>query len=59
MKKKHLNLDDKESGGGGNIHEDIEWMRINAERERIALYRDIAKESANLYYKTLKRITEL
>jgi hypothetical protein len=29
-----------------NIHDDIEWMRINAERERIALYREVAKESA-------------
>jgi len=31
MKKNNLNMDLK----NGNVHDDIEWMRINAERERI------------------------
>jgi hypothetical protein len=38
MKKKHLHMEGKNS----NIHEEIEWMRINAERERISLYKDVA-----------------
>ena len=54
MKKKHFKIESKKS----NVHDDIEWMRINAERERISHYRDIAKDSAYLYYKILKRITE-
>jgi len=36
----------------------LDWMRINAERERIKHYREIAQESAQLYYRVLKRITE-
>lgn len=36
MKKKHLNMAEKYLGAQlSNVHEDIEWMRINAERERI------------------------
>ena len=42
----------------GNVHDDIEWMRINAERERIQKYREIAKDSAVFYYKVLKKFTE-
>ena len=54
MKKKHLNIENK----NGNVHDDLEWMRINAERERIAKYRDIARESAMFYYRILKVFTE-
>ena len=54
MKKKHLNFE----GNGGNVHDDLEWMRINAERERISWYKQIAKDSAILYYKVLKRFAE-
>lgn len=42
----------------GNVQDDIEWMRINAERERIQKYREIAKDSAVFYYKVLKKFTE-
>ena len=31
MKRKHLNIE----GKNGNVHDEIEWMRINAERDRI------------------------
>eukprot|EP00347_Sterkiella_histriomuscorum_P011953 403370464 len=54
MKKNNLNMDMKNS----NVHDDIEWMRINAERQRIQQYRKIAKESAVFYYKVLKKFTE-
>ena len=32
MKKNNFNMDTKH----GNLHDDIEWMRINAERDRIS-----------------------
>ncbi len=54
MKRNNLNLAAKK----GNVHDDIEWMRINAEKERISQYRRIAQESASFYYKVLKRFTE-
>ena len=54
MKKNNLNLDMK----NGNLYDDIEWMRINAEKERIQQYRRIAKDCAYLYYKILKRFVE-
>lgn len=54
MKKNNLNMEMK----NGNVHDDIEWMRINAERQRISQYREIAKESAVFYYKILKKFTE-
>jgi hypothetical protein len=54
MKKKHFNIEQK----SGNVYDDIEWMRINAERERIAKYKVIAQDSALFYYKILKKFTE-
>ena len=41
-----------------NFYLDIEWMRLNAEKERICHYRDIARKSAIKYYKILKIIME-
>lgn len=41
-----------------NLITDLEYMRINAERERIKKYQDITKGSAHTYYKILKNITE-
>lgn len=38
MKKKHFNMELNK----GNINEDMEWMRINAEKERISNYKNIA-----------------
>jgi len=54
MKRKHLNLD----GKIGNAYDDIEWMRINAEKDRIKMFKEVAKEGATLYYRILKAITE-
>lgn len=54
LKKHHLNIEANKR----NVHDNIEWMRINAERQRISQYREVAKESATLYYKVLKRFTE-
>jgi glucan-binding YG repeat protein len=42
-----------------NYYLDIEWMRLNAEKERICHYRDIARKSAIKYYKVLKEIIRL
>ena len=52
MKKQHFDT------SSNNLLTDIEYMRINAERERIRKYQDITKGSAYIYYKILKRITQ-
>ena len=40
------------------MQENLEWMRINAERERITRFKSIAKDSATVYYKILDRFTQ-
>jgi len=52
MKRKHFDT------SSNNLFTDIEYMRINAERERIKKYQDITKGAAYTYYKILKRLTE-
>ena len=51
MKKKHFDT------ASNNLLTDIEYMRINAERERIRKYQTITKDSAYKYYKILKNLT--
>lgn len=51
MKKKHFDT------SSNNLYTDMEYMRINAERERIKKYQDITKNSAYTYYKILKRLS--
>jgi len=52
MKKKHFDTQ------SNNLLTDLEYMRINAERERIKKYQDITKGSAYKYCKILNRITD-
>ena len=52
IKKKHFDT------SSNNLLTDVEYMRINAERDRIKKYQDIAKGSAYTYYKILKRLSE-
>ena len=52
MKKKHFDTQ------SNNLLTDLEYMRINAERERIKKYQEITKGSAYKYCKILNRITE-
>lgn len=52
MKKKHFDTT------SNNLLTDVEYMRINAERERIKKYQEITKGSAYTYYKILKDLTE-
>lgn len=52
MKNKHFDTT------SNNLLTDVEYMRINAERERIKKYQEITKESAYTYYKILKDLTE-
>jgi len=52
VKKKHFDT------SSNNLLTDIEYMRINAERERIKKYQEITKSSAYVYYKILKRLSE-
>lgn len=51
MKKKHFDTQ------SNNLLTDMEYMRINAERERIRKYQHITKESAYKYYKILKQLS--
>lgn len=51
-KKKHFDT------SSNNLLTDVEFMRINAERERIKKYQEITKGSAYTYYKILKRLSE-
>lgn len=55
IKKRCLNIEAMKTS---NVLDDMGWMRINAERERIAQFRSIAEESATLYYKILTKFTE-
>jgi hypothetical protein len=50
MKRKHLDI---ENAGVEPMKEIITWMRINAERERIKKFKDIASDSAEMYYNIL------
>ena len=52
MKRRHFNPDVV-----GNKRESLEWMRINAERERIFRFKSIAKDTATQYYRILERFT--
>ena len=52
MKRRHFNPD-----VAGSKRESLEWMRINAERERIFRFKSIAKDTATLYYTILERFT--
>lgn len=52
MKRRHFNPD-----VASNKRESLEWMRINAERERIFRFKQIAKDTATQYYRILDRFT--
>mmetsp|Transcript_36166 Transcript_36166/g.44118 ORF Transcript_36166/g.44118 Transcript_36166/m.44118 type:complete len:130 (+) Transcript_36166:703-1092(+) len=52
MKRRHFNPD-----VASNKRESLEWMRINAERERIFRFKSIAKDTATQYYTILDRFT--
>ncbi len=53
MKRRHFNPD-----VAPNKRESLEWMRINAERERIFRFKSIAKDTASQYYTILERFTQ-
>ena len=54
-KRRNFNADDS---GNSQMQENLEWMRITAERERISRFKSIAKDSATIYYKILDRFTQ-
>lgn len=53
MKRRHFNPD-----VAPNKRESLEWMRINAERERIYRFKNIAKDTATQYYTILDRFAQ-
>jgi len=50
-KKKHFDI---EHIGVEPMSETMHWMRINAERERICKFKEVAQECALLYYTVLE-----
>jgi hypothetical protein len=52
MKRRHFNPD-----AAPSKRQSLEWMRINAERERIFRFKSIAKDTATMYYTILDRFT--
>ena len=54
MKRRHFNPD-----VAGDKRGSLEWMRINAERERIYRFKSIANESATTYYVIMEKFTQL
>ena len=53
MKRRHFNPE-----VAPNKREALEWMRINAERERIFRFKSIAKDTATQYYTILDRFSQ-
>lgn len=53
MKRRHFNPD-----VAPNKREALEWMRINAERERIFRFKSIAKDTATQYYTIMDRFSQ-
>jgi hypothetical protein len=51
MKKRHFDI---EQIGVEPMKETMHWMRINAERERIVRFKEVAQECALLYYNILE-----
>ena len=47
VKRRHFNVKDTETA---NYKDTIEWMRFNAERERIDKFKKTVSESASVYY---------
>lgn len=56
FKKKHLDKDLLR--GSTRFQEEVEWVRINAEKERITKYKQVAEQSAIMYYKILQKFIE-
>ena len=54
MKRRHFSTD-----VAGDKKASLEWMRINAERERIYRFKSIAKETATQYYVIMEKFTQI
>ena len=54
MKRRHFSTD-----VAGDKKANLEWMRINAERERIYRFKSVASETATQYYTIMERFTKL
>jgi len=56
MKRHHFNVDDTESS---HCMQNIKWMRINAERERVQRFKKISIDTVTSYYKMLDRFSAM
>ena len=50
-KKRHFNVADKH---GTRKEVSLEWMRLNAERDRLSKLKDVVSQSAIVYYSLLE-----
>ena len=55
LKRKYLDI---ENAGVEPMQEVVSWMRINAERDRIKKFKEIASESAETYYNILEEFAK-
>jgi hypothetical protein len=53
FKKKHTDVK-----CSTRFQEEVEWVRLNAEKERIQKYKSIAQQSAITYYKIVQKFIE-
>ena len=50
-KKRFFNIKDSETAG---YKESIDWMRLNAEKERIYKFKNIVTDAAGVYYQVVE-----
>lgn len=55
-KRKHFN---EEISKIQNKREKIEWMRLNAEQDRVDKYKEIAVQQTKVYYKILEKFAKM
>jgi hypothetical protein len=53
FKKKHTDV-----RCSTRFQEEVEWVRLNAEKERIQKYKSIAQQNAITYYKIMQKFVE-
>jgi hypothetical protein len=56
LKRKHFDL---EKFGQATQREQLEWMRLNAEKDRVNSYKQLALEHTKFYYNILERFVKM
>jgi len=53
-KKRYFNIKDSETA---SYKESIDWMRLNAEKERIQKFKNIVTNAAGVYYQVIEKFS--